>query len=195
MYSGKSFANMDLNSYDDGALMDVVTLLDDIFARVDEEFYSVLKLLAGDSLLNILRIQLINSARKLLKTADVFAFFHIELEDTGPLKAECCFKSKTGQYIVKPGIRTNLSNFMKLLHQKLNEGQGSTSNENEKLQERNIANEFIDKHPLLKSLIKWYQQNELEDQKRNHFLTSFVDTLVYNLTQSSNNFRYSDTLK
>ena len=63
------------------------------------------------------------------------------------------------------------------------------------MQERNIANEFIDKHPLLKSLIKWYQQNELEDQKRNHFLTSFVDTLVFNLTQSSNNFRYSDTIK
>ena len=84
---------------------------------------------------------------------------------------------------------------MKLLHQKLDEEQGSTSNENEKMQERNITNEFIDKHPLLKSLIKWYQQNELEDQKRNHFLTSFVDTLVFNLTQSSNNFRYSDTIK
>ena len=169
MYSGKSFANMDLNSYDDGALMEVVTLLDDIFARVDEDFYSVLKLLAGDSLLNILRIQLINSARKLLKTADVFAFFHIESEDTGALKAECCFKSKTGQYIVKPGIRTNLSNFMKLLHQKLNEEQGSTSNENEKIQERNITNEFIDKHSVLASLVKWYQQNDLDDQKRNHF--------------------------
>ena len=195
MYSRKSFAKMDLDSCDDGALLDVFTLPDDIFARVDEDFYSVVKLLEGDSLLNILRIQLINSARKLLNTANVFAFFQIESEDTDAIKAECCFKSKTGQYIVKPGIRTSLSNFMKLLHQKLNEEQGSTSNENEKMQERNITNEFLDKHPLLKSLIKWYQQNDLEDQKRNHFLTSFVDTLVFNLTQSSNNFRYSDTIK
>ena len=175
--------------------MDVFTLPDDIFSCIDDKFHFVVKLLAGDSLLNILRIQLINSARKLLNTHDVFAIFQIESEATDVLKAECCFKSKAGQFIVKPGIQTSLSCFTKLLHQKLNEQQGLTLNENRKAEGSIITDGFIDKHPLLKSLIKWYQQNDLEDQKKTNFLLSFMDTLVCNLTQSSNNFRYSDTIK
>ncbi len=68
-------------------------------------------------------------------------------------------------------------------------------NENGKTQESSITNEFINKHPLLKSLIKWYRQNDSKDNKGSYFLTSFIDNLVFNLTQSSNNFRYTDTVK
>ena len=63
-----------------------LVLPNDIFTRIDDGFFSVVKLVAGDSLYQILRIQLINSARKLLNTADVFAFFQIDSEETDIIK-------------------------------------------------------------------------------------------------------------
>ena len=52
------------------------------------------------------------------------------------------------------------------------------------------------KHPLLKSLIKWYRLNDLNDVKQtNGFLVSFIDNLINNYTQSSNNFRHSESIK
>jgi hypothetical protein len=60
------------------SLIDILDLPNDIFTRADDEFYSTVKLLADKSLLNILQIQLINSARKLLNTPGVFEFFQIE---------------------------------------------------------------------------------------------------------------------
>ncbi|CAF4368048.1 unnamed protein product [Rotaria sordida] len=105
--------NFDLDK--DYSLIDTSVLSNDVFTRIDDDFFSIVKVLAGDSVFNILRIQLINSARKLLNTPDVFAFFQIESEETDTIKAESCFKSKTGQYVVKPGIQTGLSYLIKLL--------------------------------------------------------------------------------
>ncbi|CAF3482129.1 unnamed protein product [Rotaria sp. Silwood2] len=99
----------------ESSLIDTSVLPSDIFTRVDNDFYSIVKVLAGDSVFNILRIQLINSARKLLCSPDVFAFFQLESEETDKIKAESCFKSKTGQYVVKPCIQTGLSYLIKLL--------------------------------------------------------------------------------
>ncbi|CAF1243805.1 unnamed protein product [Rotaria sordida] len=99
----------------DYSLIDTSVLPNDIFTRIDDGFFSIVKVLAGDSVFNILRIQLINSERKLLNTPDVFAFFQIESEETDTIKAVSCFKSKTGQYVVKPGIQTGLSYLIKLL--------------------------------------------------------------------------------
>ncbi|CAF1481283.1 unnamed protein product [Rotaria sp. Silwood1] len=178
----------------DSSLIDTSVLPNDIFTRVDDDFFSIVKALAGDSVFNILRIHLINSARKLLSTPDVFAFFQIESEETDKIKAESCFKSKTGQYFVKPGIQTSLSYLIKLLNQKLKEE--LTLNENNETRDTFISNEFIDKHPLLKSLIRWYQQNDSENNnKANRCLTMFIDNVVFNLTQSSNNFRYTESIK
>ncbi|CAF3347145.1 unnamed protein product [Rotaria sp. Silwood2] len=178
----------------ESSLIDTSVLPSDIFTRVDNDFYSIVKVLAGDSVFNILRIQLINSARKLLCSPDVFAFFQLESEETDKIKAESCFKSKTGQYVVKPGIQTSLLYLIKLLKQKFKEE--SALNENNETRDKYISNEFIDKHPLLKSLIKWYQQNDSEDYNNaNKFLTMFIDNVVFNLTQSSNNFRYTESIK
>ncbi|CAF2083410.1 unnamed protein product [Rotaria magnacalcarata] len=186
---------MNFGLHSDTSLVDTSILPNDIFTRVDDDFYSIVKLLADDSVFDILRMQLINSARKLLNI-DVFAFFQIESEETDTIKAESCFKSKTGQYIVKPGIQTGLSNLIKLLKQKLKQDEELAMNENNETQHKYISEEFIDRHPLLKSLIKWYQQNDSEDNnKTNRFLTSLIDNLVFNLTQSSNHFRYTGLIK
>ena len=119
-------------------------------------------------------------------------FFHIELDETDEIKAASCFRSKTGQYIVKPGIQTGLSNLIKLLQQKLKQKKLLLDNDDEP-RNIHITDEFLDKHPLLKSLIKWYEQNDSEkSNKAKAFLSSFIDNLTVNLNQPSNNFRYSD---
>ncbi|CAF3799462.1 unnamed protein product [Rotaria magnacalcarata] len=174
---------MNSNLHDDNTLIDTSILPDDIFTRVGDDFFFIVKLCAGDSIFNILRIQLVNSARKLLNTADIFAFFQIESEETNAIKVESCFKCKTGQYIVKPGIQASLSYLIRLLKLKFKQEQELKLNQN-------------NEHPLLKSLIKWYQENDSEDtSKSNEFLTSFIDNLVLNLTQSSNRFRYTESIK
>jgi hypothetical protein len=186
--------NSDLNH--DNSFVDTSAVPDDVFTRIDNDFYSVVKLLAGVVVSNILQIQMINSARKLLNIPDVFAFFQVESEETDAIKAECCFQSKTGRYVVKSGIQSDLSNLIMLLKQKLKNEQEQLLNENNDIQYRYITDEFLDKHPLLKSLIKWYQQNDSGvNHKENAFLTSFVDNSVYNLTQSSNHYRYTESIK
>ncbi|CAF1534009.1 unnamed protein product, partial [Adineta steineri] len=180
----------------DNSTIDTSVLPNDIFTRVGDDFFSIVQLLAGDAVRDILQIQLINSATKLLNIENVFAFFQIESDETDIIKAESCFKSKTGEYIVKPGIQTNLSNFVKLLKHKLIEEQ-LIQNENNETQQKYITDDFINKHPLLKSLIKYYQENDSNNNNnnKNGFLISFIDNLLFNLTRSSNHFRYTESIK
>ncbi|CAF1610778.1 unnamed protein product [Adineta ricciae] len=151
--------------------------------------------LAGDSVSKILRIQLINPARKLLNTADVFAFFQVESEEIDDLKKETCFKSKNGLYFVKPGVQTGLSKLTSLLQQRIQEDKLSTDKNND-IQQSYITDQSIDKHPLLKSLIQWYRLNDSKScSENNALLIALIDNLVINLTQSSNNYRYSVMVK
>ena len=177
-------------------LLDVTVVPKDIFERVDHKFYDVVKSVAGDSLAKILKIQLINSVGKLLNTPDVFAIFQYDSEETDTIKLESCFKSKTGQFIVRPDIESSFSYFKNLLNKALKQKQESTSNEKTESYSSYITDKFLDKHPLLKTLIKWYRLNDLNDARQtNGFLVSFIDNVINNYTQSPNNFRDSELIK
>ncbi|CAF3778378.1 unnamed protein product [Rotaria sp. Silwood1] len=102
-------------SRNEDILLDITVLPKDIFERVDHKFYDVVKSVAGDSLAEILKIQSINSVGKLLNTPDAFAFFQYDSEETDAIKLEICFRSKTEQFIVKPGIKSSFSYFINLL--------------------------------------------------------------------------------
>ncbi|CAF4468884.1 unnamed protein product, partial [Rotaria sp. Silwood2] len=181
---------------DRDCLIDVSVLPKDIFSRINHEFYDVVKFVAGDLAVKILRIQMINSAGKLLNTPDVFAFLRIDSEEIDAIKIESCFKSKNGQFIIKPGIKSGVSYLVKLLQETLKEERELASNENNETHQKYINNDFIDKHPLLKSKIEWYQVNGLNNtNKTNAFLTSFIDNLISNCTRSPNHFRYDESIK
>ncbi|CAF2146013.1 unnamed protein product [Rotaria magnacalcarata] len=183
-------------SSNDDAFLDISVLPKDIFELVDRKFYDVVKSVAGESLVKILKMQLINSAGKLLNTPDVFAFLNFDSEETDAIKLESCFKSKTGQLVVKPGIQSSSSYLIKLLKKALRQKQESTSKENNDNYQNDITDEFLDNHPLLKSLIKWFQLNDSNGvNQSSRFLTLFIDNLINNLTQSPNNFRYSEPIK
>ena len=185
-----------MNSYiDEELLRDVSFLPNDILTMIDEDFFAVVQSLVGDLVADILRIQLINSARKLLNTTDAFLFFQIESTETDLIKRRSCFKSRTGQYIVKPGIRVGLFHLIKLLKLKAKQEQCSISDEVAESSGEYVTEDFQKRHPLLKSLIKWYKQSDSIDSKKHQFLTSFIDNLVNNLPLSPNRFRYNELTK
>ena len=60
-----------------------------------------------------------------------------------------------------------------------------------------ISFDFINKHPLLKSLVLWYQRvdhNHITNKDNYGFLNDSIDTVTSNLTKSKNHFRYSDII-
>ncbi|CAF4907930.1 unnamed protein product, partial [Rotaria sp. Silwood1] len=60
-----------------------------------------------------------------------------------------------------------------------------------------LSVDFINKHPLLKTLILWYQQVDNDDinNKDNHgFLKDFIDTITNNMTKLFIKFNYVNTL-
>ncbi|CAF4567427.1 unnamed protein product [Rotaria sp. Silwood2] len=61
-----------------------------------------------------------------------------------------------------------------------------------------LSFDFINKLPLLKTLILWYQQvgnDDINNKDKHGFLKDFIDTITNNLIKSSSRFRYSDTIK
>ena len=98
--------------------------------------------------------------------------------------------------MVKPGIQASLLYLLTLLKEKLKEQEINTIQDAEN-KKPVLTDEFIARHPILQSLIKWYQCKDSSDTSgnKNDFITMFIENLVSNLTQSSNNFRYSETIK
>jgi hypothetical protein len=61
-----------------------------------------------------------------------------------------------------------------------------------------ISFDFINKYPLLKDLILYYQRVDNDNcinKDKFGILKDFINTITNNLTKSSNNFRYSDLIK
>ena len=184
------------SGYNNNLPLDTSVLPLGIFMRLDDDFFSIVQSLGGDSLVSILKIQLSNSANKLLNTVDVFAFFRIDSVETDVIKSESCFKSKAGQYMIKPGIQASLLYSLTLLKAKLKEQEMNTTQDSRN-KKPDLTDEFVDKHPILKTLIKWcqYKDSSSTSGTKNDFITMFIDNLVSNHTRSSNNYRYAKTIK
>ncbi|CAF3366859.1 unnamed protein product [Rotaria socialis] len=150
-----------MNSSNNDALLDISVLPKDIFERVDREFYDAVKSVVGDSLVKILKIQLINSAGKLLNTPDLFAFLNFDSEETDAIKLESYFKSKTGQLVIKPGIQSSSSYLIKLLKKTLKQKQESASKENNDNYQNYVTDEFLDRRYSFR-MSKSYSVEEIQ---------------------------------
>ncbi|CAF1442037.1 unnamed protein product [Adineta steineri] len=85
---------------------------------------------------------------------------------------------------------------MNLLKKALKQKQEPVLNENIENYSSYLTDEFLNNHPILRSIIKWYRLNELNNIKQtNRFLVSFIDNLINNISQSPNNFRHSEPVK
>src|SRR5262249_25639917 len=86
--------------------------LENISSYSDDVFYTFVKEFVGVVESEILKIQRIKNVRILLQVPDVFSFFQINSKDILQLKEEACFVMDDLQYIVRPGIKSNMEQFI-----------------------------------------------------------------------------------
>ncbi|CAF1133516.1 unnamed protein product [Didymodactylos carnosus] len=170
---------------------DTSVLPNNIFSLQGDEFFRCIEQLAGGMLCAILKIQLIDSTQALMNSTDLFDIFLYNSPKINCLRDKVYFRTENGDYILKSGITTNLSLLRNLLNAKKEEQQNSHYNQ----QQEQISINLINNNPMLKSLFRWYEQNEKVENKEQTFLKTFIDTITNNLTKSPNNYRYSESVE
>ncbi|CAF4542852.1 unnamed protein product [Rotaria sp. Silwood2] len=148
-------------------------------------------------MVDILKFQSITSTQSLIRNPNIFDIFNMERSESNFLmiRDRSCFQLDNGKFIVKIGLINNLNCLLDFLKQQQQKKMMTSSYIDAN---PSLSFDFINKHPLLQKLITWYQQvgTENKDNENKHgFLNHFIDTIANNLTKSSNNLRYSDTIK
>jgi hypothetical protein len=138
------------SGYHNNIPVDTSPLPLDIFTRLDDDFFSIVQSLVGDSLASILKMQLINSTSKLLNTADVFAFMRVDSVETDFIKSESCLKSRAEQYMILSVVQASLLYLLTLLKAKLKKQEINTTQDS-KNKKSVLTDEFVDKHPIIES--------------------------------------------
>jgi hypothetical protein len=179
----------------DNSFCDTTILPDNIFSLSNDEFFVVVQKLAGDSIVEMLKLQYINSTKSLLRTENVFNVFSIACNDSHLLniKKKVGFQLDDGTFVVKDGVKSNMNYLLKLLEEKQQELiLKNTDNNNHKVNQQ-IPFDLISNNPLLKSLISYYEKlDNTNNRTEESFLQSFINNVTSNLYKSSNRYRYED---
>lgn len=153
---------------------DLLPFLDKLPSYNGEIFYNFVKEFVGVIEGEILEIQRIKSVRILLQVPDVFSFFRISNKDILNLKERACFIDDDSSYIVRPGIRSNIEQFIELL--KNHYKSVITSNGI-----KGINN-------CMCGLVN--TNNENTEHQSKSFAHIFVNNLLKNINRSSNNYHF-----
>jgi len=177
------------------SIYNLSTLPDNVSTLKGDEFYKFIQSVVGEPLHDILKIQLIDSTQSFLDTKDVFEIFKYDSPDLFEITTKSCFKIY-GEYVVKAGIKNSLTYLTALLKTK----QQKLINNNNNNTHRHISYELLNKNPLLRSLIDWYEENENTNLNNNSdskqsFLSSFIDNITNNLSRSKRNYQYNESVK
>ncbi|CAF1555360.1 unnamed protein product [Rotaria magnacalcarata] len=172
-------------------------LPDNVFSLKNDDFYEFIQVLVGQQMVDILKFQSITSTQSLIRNPNIFEIFNMNCSESSFLmiREQSCFQLDNGTFIVKIGLINNLNCLLEFLKQQQQKQIKASSNADSN---PSLSFDFINKYPLLKKLIIWYQRvsNENEaDENNDIFLKHFIDTITDNLTKSKNNFRYSNLIK
>ena len=88
--------------------VDTSILPPEAFAYRDDEFYSLIDLLAGPDEVELLKIQSIRTVHSFLRIANVFDVLDIDSEEINRIKHHICFILKDNTYIIKAGIKGSI---------------------------------------------------------------------------------------
>ncbi|CAF4104475.1 unnamed protein product [Rotaria sp. Silwood2] len=172
-------------------------LPENVFSLKNDDFYEFIQVLVGQQMVDILKFQSITSTQSLIRNPNIFEIFNMNCSESSFLmiRERSCFQLDNGTFIVKIGLINNLNCLLEFLKQQQQKQIKTSSNADSN---PSLSFDFINKYPLLKKLIIWYQRvsNENEaDENKDKFLNHFIDTITDNLTKSKNNFRYSNSIK
>jgi hypothetical protein len=167
------------------------TFADNVFSLKNDEFYGFIQVLVGQQMVDILKFQSITSTQSFIRNPNIFEIFNMNCSQSDFLiiRERSCYQLDNGTFVVKIGLINNLNCLLNFLKQQ----QEKKIFENSDVEENSgLSFDFVNKHPLLKSLNIWYQRADNENDNDKHgFLKHFIDTITSNLTKPSNNFRYN----
>ena len=155
--------------------------LENLSSYSDDAFYTFVKDFVGVIEGEILEIQCIKNVRTLLQVPDVLSFLQINSKDTLKLKERACFVTDDLQYIVRPGIKSNIEQFIKTLRKYYQ----STSPNFNFVSSQTASNVFKEKDHCMCDLINIYKENQSKS-----FINIFGNNLLHNMQRSSNNYQF-----
>jgi len=166
------------------------TMTDTVFSLKNDEFYGFVHTLVGQQIVDILKFQSITSTQSLIRYPNIFDIFNMKCSEPDflSIRKMSFLELEDGQFIVKVGLINNLNDLLDFLKQQ----QNKISEDSYMDVDSNLTFDFINKHPLLKNLVLWYQRTGSEgftNTDKNGFLIDFINTITNNLTKSSNHFR------
>ena len=161
---------------------DLSSILDEISSYSDDVFYKFVKEFVGVIEGEILEIQGIKNVRILLQLPDVFSFFQINSKDTFELKQKACFIADDMQFIIRPGIKSNMEQFIELLRK--HRASKSISIESVATQIMSNGNKQT------KQCVCDLMEEGNEEYESQSFANIFVHNLLKNMKRTNNNYRF-----
>jgi hypothetical protein len=160
---------------------ELLPFLENISSYSDDVFYTFVKEFVGGIESEILEIQRIKNVRILLQVPDVFLFFQINSKDILKLKERACFITDDLKYIVRPGIKCNIEQFIETLRKYY----ASTSTNVNFLSSQTTSNVIKRTDHCICDLIDVTKENQSKP-----FVNIFITNLLKNMKRSSNNFQF-----
>lgn len=182
-----------MNRRDEEEVYDLSVLPDDVFTYCGDPFFHLIHTLVGNDIVEILRIQSINSTQSFINTKDPLAIFQLNIPELSCIKDRLYFKLSNGDLVIKVGIKNGFKNLNSLFKLKQNEQQAKMSGN------VNIDNRLYDimnRTPVLKSLFFYYDQLQQDNTViEKSFLSYLIDNVTSNLSTSKNQYRYNNCVK
>ncbi|CAF1300736.1 unnamed protein product [Rotaria sordida] len=167
----------------------------DVLNYRDEKFYQLVKEKCGDDIVEFMKVLDISSVQSLLGVENRFSYLEFNSEKLNVLKNKLAFQHDNGLVEIKWGIRSSLECLIRDLQ--------TVTDDNQYVTESTLLNDdvilssnFLQRHPILKSLINLYQtiddQHDENNSEDTSFLALFLDNIANNLSRSKNAYRYNE---
>ena len=121
-----------------------------------------------------------------LQIDDIFSFISIDSPEFDDLKNKVAFQLNNGTFVVRPGFKNVLNNFIQLLRNK----QKNDSSRNGDDEQKEEIFQIVQRHPLLRSLVSFYQEVDNTEDINTSFLSCFIENIIDNLRRAKNHYRY-----
>ncbi|CAF1212167.1 unnamed protein product [Adineta ricciae] len=162
----------------------------DLWSYSDNVFYSFVKTFVGEIEGEILEIQCIKNVQILLQVPDVFSFFRLNCKEISALKKKACFLDDDMNFLVRPGIKYNIEEFINLLNRHF-EVKLMTNNTIPPNATASAAHNNIGQCVCGFTNI----DTENDEYESEPFINIFLNNLLKNMKRPKNNFRFNDIIK
>jgi hypothetical protein len=161
---------------------ELMPFIDNIPSYSGDIFYKFVKDYVGVVEGEIFEIQRIKNIRILLQIPDVFSFLKINCKETLELKERACFVTDDFQYTIRPGIKSNIQQFIQFLRTYY---ESTSSNVDFDSAQRKTPNANTEIDHCVCDLIFKNKENQSKS-----FVNIFINNLLQNMQRSSNNYRF-----